>query len=179
MRQHFAQQAHPILLPLSPPILLGLAFYRWRFRIFDLHPCGKRCSTVMPRRADGSGQTKRSGSGTCSNPLSFYQALTFTQRSPMGSIMTESAGPILSASATAALLASSTILKSPVGAAKQRRSIAWAGTIWQKSWPSCQQDKAATVDQQRQVKCGHLSELLARFDDPQSGAGTLAQRHAC
>jgi len=36
------------LLPLSPPILLGLAFYRWRFRIFDLHPCGKRCSKVMP-----------------------------------------------------------------------------------------------------------------------------------
>jgi len=69
----------------------------------------------------------------------------FTQRSPMGSMVMESTGPILglSASAIAAFLASSTVSKSP-GKALGR-------AVWQNSrcWISCPHDKAATADQQR------------------------------
>jgi hypothetical protein len=58
--------------------------------------------------------------GTRPHPLSVLTKRSpFTQRSPMGSIIIESAVPILSASATAAFLASSTVLKSPVGAASK------------------------------------------------------------
>lgn len=58
-----------------------------------------------------------SGSRLRSHPLPVLIKLSpFTQRSPMGSIVIESTGPIsgLSASAIAALLASSTVPKSPV-----------------------------------------------------------------
>jgi hypothetical protein len=58
-----------------------------------------------------------SGSRLRSHPLPVLTKLSpFTQRSPMGSMVIESTGPILglSASAIAAFLASSTVSKSPV-----------------------------------------------------------------
>jgi hypothetical protein len=76
-----------------------------------------RCADKMQRDA-----VVHSGSRLRSHPLPVLTKLSpFTQRSPMGSMVIESTGPILglSASAIAAFLASSTVSKSPVYAASK------------------------------------------------------------
>jgi hypothetical protein len=82
---------------------------------------------VRPNTAAGG---QRSGSGTRSHrPSVLTKRSPFTQRSPMGSITIESAESNLSASAIAALLASSTVLKSPVEAASKVGITPGAGSL--------------------------------------------------
>ena len=84
-------------------------------------PCWDPCNAFLNRRSQVRGPLSfsapvHSGSRLRSHPVPVLIKLSpFTQRSPMGSMVIESTAPTLglSASAIAAFLASSTVLKSP------------------------------------------------------------------